>query len=364
MGPGDRAVPGTERSSPPPMNDLVETSTADPGHPSSPPAAGRRPRRPSGGPLGWLSQFGIVATLVLCIIFFSTQDDRFLSVANLRTTLATGAPLLIIALGLTVVLVMGDFDLSVSGMLSAAGALVVVLIVNNGWPWGFAVLLAFVLAALFGLLNGVLIAYVGTPSFITTLASGVVLGGIEYALTSGRFVTGTGFMSDSYRDLGVGQPDPWTGFASPVWIAAGLAVVLWVLLAKTELGRYMYAIGGNAEAARLSGIRVRALRAGGFVIVAVCATVGAVVTTARTASSIPNTGATLLLPGFAAAFLGAAMSRRNQFNVGGTVVGVLFLQVVQTGLTFMGYEQDVQNIAQGVILVGAILISRLGALRR
>jgi ribose transport system permease protein len=98
--------------------------------------------------------------------------------------------------------------------------------------------------------------------------------------------------------------------------------------------------------------------------VAVCAAVGAVVTTARTASSIPNTGSTLLLPGFAAAFLGAAMSRRNQFNVAGTVIGVLFLQVVQTGLTFMGYEQDVQNIAQGVILVGAILISRLGALRR
>jgi ribose transport system permease protein len=214
------------------------------------------------------------------------------------------------------------------------------------------------------LLNGYLIAYIGTPSFITTLASGVVLAGVEYRLTDGRFVTGTGFMSDSYRDLGVGVPESFTGLTSPVWISAGLALILWLVLAKTELGRYMYAIGGNPEAARLSGIRVRRLRAAGFVIVALCAAVGAVVTTARTASSIPNTGATLLLPAFAAAFLGAAMSPRGQFNVGGTVVGVLFLQVVQTGLTFMGYDQDVQNIAQGVILVGAILISRLGASRR
>jgi ribose transport system permease protein len=313
---------------------------------------------------GAISQFGILGTLIACVVFFSVQDDRFFSLANMRTTLATGAPLLIVALGLTVVLVMGDFDLSVAGMLSASGALVVVLIVNEGWSWGWAVLVALVLAGLFGLISGVLVAYIGTPSFITTLATGVVLAGIEYALTDGSFVTGTGFMSESYRDLGVGQPDPWTRLASPVWIAIALALILWVLLAKTEVGRYMYAIGGNPEAARLSGIPVRRLRASGFVIVALCATIGAVVTTARTASSIPNSGATLLLPAFAAAFLGAAMSRRGQFNIGGTVVGVLFLQVVQTGLTFMGYEQDVQNIAQGVILVAAMLISRLGSSRR
>jgi ribose transport system permease protein len=314
--------------------------------------------------IGLIAQFGILGTLVVCIIFFSIQDDRFASVATLRTTLGIGAPLLIVALGLTVVLVMGDFDLSVSGMLSASGALVVVLIVNEDWPWGWAVLLGLVLAGLFGLLNGLLVAYVGTPSFITTLATGVVLAGVEYGLTDGRFVTGTGFMAESYRDLGVGQPDPWTGLTSPVWIAAALALVLWLLLAKTETGRYMYAIGGNPEAARLSGIATRRLRAAGFVLVALCATVGAVVTTARTASSVPNAGATLLLPAFAAAFLGAAMSRRNQFNVWGTVLGVVFLQVVQTGLTFMGYDQDVQNIAQGVILVAAMLISRLGAVRR
>lgn len=328
-----------------------------------PAASGSGGGRKSTDWVGLVSQFSVIGTLLLCIVFFSTQDDRFFTVATMRTTLATGAPLLIVALGLTVVLVMGDFDLSVAGMLSAAGAMISVLIVNHAWGWGWAVLFTMCCAALFGLMNGVLVAYIGTPSFITTLATGVVLTGVEYALTGGRFITGTGFMTDSYRSLGIGQPDPWTGIASPVFIAAGLAIILWFVLAKTEIGRYMYAIGGNPEAARLSGIRVRRLRASGFVIVALCATVGAVVTTARTASSIPNSGATLLLPAFAAAFLGAAMSRRGQFNVGGTVVGVLFLQVLQTGLTFMGYEQDVQNIAQGVVLVLAMLISRLGASR-
>lgn len=328
------------------------------------PAAGGSDRgRKSTDWVGLVSQFSVIGTLLVCVAFFSTQDDRFFTVATMRTTLATGAPLLIVALGLTVVLVMGDFDLSVAGMLSAAGAMISVLIVNHAWGWGWAVLFTMCFAALFGLMNGFLVAYIGTPSFITTLATGVVLTGVEYALTGGRFITGTGSMTDSYRSLGIGQPDPWTGIASPVFIAAALAIILWFVLAKTEIGRYMYAIGGNPEAARLSGIRVRRLRASGFVIVALCATVGAVVTTARTASSIPNSGATLLLPAFAAAFLGAAMSRRGQFNVGGTVIGVLFLQVLQTGLTFMGYEQDVQNIAEGVVLVLAMLISRLGASR-
>ena len=136
-------------------------------------------------------------------------------------------------------------------------------------------------------------------------------------------------MSDCYRDLGVGVPDPWTGFASPVWIAAGLAA--------DAVARCSPRPSSAATCTRSAATpRRRACRASGFgaceppgfVIIALCAGVGAVVTTARTASSIPNTGATLLLPAFAAAFLGAAMSRRNQFNIGGTVVGVLFLQVV------------------------------------
>ena len=172
-------------------------------------------------------------------------------------------------------------------------------------------------------------------------------------------------MPDSYRSLGVGEPDPWTGFASPVWIAAGLALVLWLVLAKTELGRYMYAIGGNPEAARLSGIRVRRLRAAGFVITALCAAIGAVVTTARTASSIPNTGRQP-----AAAGLRRRLPRRGRCRGAASSTSAARWSVCcssrwsSTGLTFMGYQEDVQNIAQGVILVGAILISRLGALRR
>jgi ribose transport system permease protein len=205
---------------------------------------------------------------------------------------------------------------------------------------------------------------VGTPSFITTLASGVMLFGVELAVTGPgtTFISGGTEIPRSYRNLGIGEP--FFEIKSPVWIAAGLTIVLWLLLEKTEIGRYMYAIGGNPEAARLSGIPVKLLRASGFVVVAFCALAAGVAASARTGSHVQDSGRGLLLPAFAAAFLGATMSKRGQFIVFGTVVGAIFLQVVESGLTFMGYDQDVKNIVKGAILVAAMLLGRLGASKR
>jgi len=215
-----------------------------------------------------------------------------------------------------------------------------------------------------GVLNGILVAYVGTPSFITTLASGVMLVGLELAITGPgtTFISGGEEIPRAFRDLGIGEP--LLQIKSPVWIAIGLAILLWLLLAKTEVGRFMYAIGGNPEAARLSGIPVKFLRAAGFVAVAACAFCAGMVSSARTGSHVSGVGSSLLLPAFAAAFLGATMSKRGQFNVLGTVVGAVFLQVVESGLTFMGYDQDVKNIVKGGILIAAMLLGRAGAKQR
>ena len=263
------------------------------------------------------------------------------------------------ALGLTVVLVMGDFDLSVSGMVAVASAVVVAIVVRTDIPWGVAILIAAGVALVVGVFNGVLVAYVGTPSFITTLATGVMLAGVELAVTGPgtTFISGGTDIPRSYRNLGIGEP--LLQIKSPVWIAIGLAIVLWLLLTKTEVGRFMYAIGGNPEAARLSGIPVKFLRASGFVVVALCALAAGIVASARTGSHVRNVGGSLLLPAFAAAFLGATMSKRGQFIVLGTVVGAVFLQVVESGLTFMGYDQDVKNLVKGAILIAAMLLGRV-----
>ena len=342
------------------MADTPTTHAQSPG----PADSGQRRSRLGIDLLSIISLYGVLITLVACIVIFSVLDSRFIEVDNLRTQLGLAAPLLMLSLGLTVVLAMDDFDLSIAGTLSASAAVIVVLIVNHDWPWGLAVLAGVVFGLFVGAINGLLVSYVGMPSFITTLATFLILLGVEYAVSGGRNITGRADMPDLYRDLGVGKPDPWTEFTSPVWIAAGLAIILWLLMSKTEIGRYMYAIGGNPEAARLSGINVKALRAAGFVVVGLMAVFAAVSQTARTASSIPRVGISLLLSSYAAAFLGAAASRQGMFNVPGTVLGVIFLQAVQSGLTILGYERDILDISRGSILILAMLLTAVGARRR
>ncbi len=314
--------------------------------------------------LKFVSRYGVVITLLASILIFSILNDRFLEADGIRTSLNLGSPLLMLALGLTAVLAMGDFDLSVTGLQSAAGAMVVILIVNHDWTWWLAVLAGLLLCVFAGSLNGALVSYAGMPSFITTLATGLILIGVRYEIADGRNITGSRDLPDIYRDFGVGKPEPWLELNTPVWIAAGLAILMWLLMSKTEMGRYMYAIGGNPEAARLSGINVRALRAAGFTLVGFMALFAAFTSTARSASAVADSGFSTLLGAYAAAFLGAAASKRTLFNVPGTVLGVIFLQAVDRGLILEGYSTGVRDIAKGCILLLAMAFTRLGASRQ
>jgi len=132
----------------------------------------------------------------------------------------------------------------------------------------------------------------------------------------------------------------------------------------TEVGRFMYAIGGNQEAARLSGIRVRTLRVAGFVIVSLTAAlVGVLITSGGGGNYTPSFGTYLLLPAYAGAFLGAACFRPGEFNIPGTVVGVALLATISTGLTFLNLQTYLINLVQGAILIAAVLVSTVAGRR-
>lgn len=319
--------------------------------------------RPTFSVLSFISRYGVILTLLASVVTFAILNDRYID-PGIRNTLNIASPLLLLALGLTAVLAMGDFDLSITGIQSAAGAIVVILIVNHGWSWWLAILVGLAFCVFTGSLNGLLVSYAGMPSFITTLATGLIFIGTRYESADGRNITGSQDLPGVYRDFGVGRPDPWLGLHTPVWIAVGMAIIMWVLMSKTEVGRYMYAIGGNPEAARLSGINVKALRASGFALVGFMALFAAVTSTARTASSVADSGFSTLLGAYAAAFLGAAASRRTLFNVPGTVLGVIFLQAVDRGLILEGYSTGVRDIAKGCILLLAMAFTRIGASQR
>lgn len=304
-----------------------------------------------------LSRYGVLIAFVVVIIVFSAAKPHiFPTWANAKTILTESAPALILAVGLTVVLAMQDFDLSIGATVGLAGGVAVALMAKHAWGWPIALLMALGFGVAVGILNGYLIAFLGGPSFIITLAIGTVLTGIEYAFTNQATV----FSGVAQGYVNIAAKSYFLGLSNQIWIAVVIALLLWVLLDRTEVGRYMYAIGGNPEAARLSGIRTRALRLLGFVIVGVSAAVVGIILTSQGGSYTPNAGAPYLLPAYAAAFLGAACFNPGEFNVPGTVVGVLFLGTISTGLTILNLQTYLINLVQGGILVAAVLLGRLG----
>lgn len=333
------------------------SSPAEPAATEPAPAAERSVSRISASNL--IARYGLLIAFLITIVIFSiARPNTFPTWNNAKSILTLAAPSLIIAAGLTVVLVMQDFDLSFGAMIGLGGGAVTVFITQDHWAWQVAIIVVLLMGVGAGIANGVMVAYFGGSSFIITLAMGTVLTGVEFALTHQNTVYQgypSGFIAIASNTT--------LGLSNQIWIAAVVAIVIWVLLDHTEIGRYMYAIGGNSEAARLSGLRVRPLRVAGFVVVGVMAAVTSILLISESGSYAPNGGASYLLPAFAAVFLGAAVFRPGEFNLPGTVVGVLFLGVIQTGLIMLNLQTYIVNLVQGGILIGAVLISRLGQRR-
>jgi ribose transport system permease protein len=344
-----------------PLTQPTEIDKASADGMAIPAGAATAPERTRGAiAIEWLSRYGVLLVfLVMFALFGVLRSSTFLTGDNIKSLLQSAAPLAVVATGLTVVLVMRDFDLSFAAMAGLAAAVATVLMANHGAPWWLAVLAALAAGAAAGAVNGVAIAYVGAPSFVVTLALGTVLTGIEYTLTNQQNVFEN--LANAYIQLGQGQT---LGVNRQVVIAAVAFIAVWVLLDLTERGRYMHALGANAEAAHLSGIDVRRLRFWGFVIVGVCGAAAGIMLSAQAASSSPNMGAPLLLPAFAAVFLGSAAFRPGEFNVLGTLLGVLFLGVIQNGLTLMNATPATINVVQGGLLLTAVLLTVLDRRRR
>ncbi len=341
------------------MAQLVKTVQENPvGAPSTPaatPAPASRSTRDAVVTL--LPKVGLLGALLVTIAVFGVlEPDAFLTVDNAKSVLNSAAPLLVVALGLTVVLVMGDFDLSVAGMIGLGGSVAVILMAKHGVPWGLAIFLALLAGAAGGLLNGFLIAYLGGSAFVITLAMSTVFVGLEFAVTGQKTIFDgipAGFSGFAQNRLLLDLP-------AQVFIAIALSIVIWVVLAHTQIGRYMHAIGSGPEAARLSGVRTREIRTLGFVIAAMMAVAAGILICSSSAASTPQVGTPYLLPAFAAAFLGSAAFKVGQFNAPGTVLGVVLLGVIQNGLTILALSTAVINIVQGAILASAILVSRIG----
>jgi ribose transport system permease protein len=303
------------------------------------------------------AKYGLLVGLAALIALFGAlEPDAFFTVDNLKSTVTIGAPLLVLAVGLTVPLSMGEFDLSISAATQLWSVLIITFISVHGLAWGLSVAAVLVIGALTGALIGLVIVWSGVNAFIVTLGVGTVMAGLEFAVAKGKTLYQD--IPPAYTKLGVGEV---AGIPTAGIIAAIFCALVWLITERTVAGRRMRAVGGNPEAARLCGVRVDLLRTLGFVSTGVAGVLAALLITAQASSYYPNAATAMLLPAYAACFLGTTVFRSNIFDVAGTVVGVVFLAVVQNGLLVLGVPSWTAQVAQGAVLVVAVVASKLAS---
>lgn len=295
----------------------------------------------------------IIFFLCLIVLFGFLAPEYFLTRENLTSTLNNGAVTAILACGLTVVLVVGEFDLSVAAAASFGGALAAVLITQQETPLILVLLIVTACGVLIGLFNGILVTKFDIPALIATIGVSSLLDGLTLWVT-GNSVIFTGF-TDAFIYLGSWRI---SSIQAPVFYLAIIAIILGVMLRYTATGRHMYATGGNRAASRMSGIRVQRQVILAFVISGVLGAIAGLVYTARQGSLTPLFATALLLPTFAAAFLGSVTLTRRKFHILGTILGVYLIETGTVGLLILGAPAFTQQLFAGAVLILATIGAR------
>jgi ribose transport system permease protein len=303
-----------------------------------------------------LERFGTLAILLLLGLYFAVASPNhvFVTWNNLSSIIQVSSVLGVVAAGLTMVLVIGDFDLSVSGNMVLAVLVSARVAVETGTT--LTALFAAVLAsAAVGLVNAFIVSKLRVDPFIATLAMGLfVLVGLQQRIAPLGAIS-IGLPSD-FADFGNGTV---FGIRYVVLAMIGVLIALHVLLAHTPTGRNMYAIGGNIHAARLTGIRVERLRTLAYVLSGVCCGIAGFMNASIFNLGNAQAGGTLLLDSFTACFIGAATIVVGRFHILGTVIGVMALGMMTNGLTLVGWQADSIPVAKGVVLILAVAVTGL-----
>ncbi|MGD9734362.1 MAG: ABC transporter permease [Solirubrobacterales bacterium] len=302
----------------------------------------------------------VVALVVGMFVGFALTQPDFATETNIKNVLADSSILWIVAMGMTFVLLTGGFDLSVGATATFTGIALAKLI-DLGLPGGVVLALVVLIGALIGgLLNGFLIGRLRLSMFVVTLATLTALTGVVNLWSGGdSFLITAPITSQIAVDEILGLP-------APIWIMAAIFLLALYLQRYTYFGRDVYATGGSLPAARLAGIRVERTLMLTYALVGACAGLAGAIAVGRVGAATPTVDGTLALQAVAAALLGGTALTGGAGGVVGTAFGVLFIGILQNGLSLSGVSSDWQNVITGVILIVAVLGDRasLGALLR
>jgi ribose transport system permease protein len=307
-------------------------------------------------PRGWkgaarllsLDKFSALYVWVaLCIYFSITLPSLFPTMANLRNVLASQSVTALVTIALIYSLATGVFDLSIQFSIGVVGVFVAQAL-QHGWSPEAACALGLAIAFAIGVLNVVVVVGMGIDSFIGTLATGSVLEAIALRVSNNNLLTN---FPNSFVNIANGQ---FLGIARTFWALLVVAVLSWYVLEHTPFGRKLYIVGASADAARLAGIRVPRVRAASLMITAMGGGVAAVFLTSQLGSATADMGTGYLLPGFAAAFLGATQVKPGRQNVWGAMIAILVLGTGVAGLQLGGAQVWVSSLFYGIALIVAV----------
>jgi ribose transport system permease protein len=303
----------------------------------------------------WFERLALLlAWAFVIIVFGAVRPTTFLTWANFSAILGSQAVLVVVALGLTLTLTAGDYDLSIASVLSLAGTVLAVLNARNDVPIVWAIAAALAVGAAVGFINGFFVIYFRINSMIVTLGVGTFVHGVTLWL--GNQETISGISSGLVEAVIVRRL---FGVPLSFYYALTLCVIIWYVFSYTVLGRRLLFVGRGREIARLSGIRVDRLRWGCFVVSGLMGAVAGVLYVGTVAAADPNSGLSFLLPAFAAAFLGATSINPGRFNPWGTMISVYFLVTGITGLSILGVSTFIQDLFYGGALVVSVTLSQI-----
>ena len=296
----------------------------------------------------------VVVWIAMIVVFTLVEPGRFLTTSNFSSMFSSQSVLMVLTLSLMFTLTSGEYDLSAASILTLSSMTVAVLNVNYQWPIGWAIIAALLVGVVIGAINAFFVVAVGIESFIVTLGTGTVALGAVLWISNENTVTGvSGWLVNA-----VIVPKLW-GLSLGFFYCVVGTLLFWYVMDYTPLGRRFLFVGRGRNVARLAGLHVPRLRTSAFVVGGLVAAAAGVMYTGTSGSADPTSGASLLLPAFAAAYLGSTTIQPGRFNALGSFIAVYFLVTGITGVSILGAAVFVQNLFYGGALVIAVTASTL-----
>lgn len=298
-----------------------------------------------------VKRFGLLLIILLIVAVMSIVSPVFFTSGNIVNVIRQISINGILATGMTFVILTGGIDLSVGSLMAVTGVITGSLLVEGRSPT-VAILAGVGAAMAFGFFNGALIAYCNLPPFIATLASTTIGRGFALVYSDGKPYT---ILNPGFLVIGKGTT---LGLPNPIWILLLVVVVAYITLTTTKFGRYIYAIGGNENAAKLSGVRTRLVKMMAYVITGLLAGVAAIILAARISSGQPTAGEGNELDAIAAVAIGGTSMNGGIGSLSGTIMGFVIIGLLSNSLTLLNVSSFYQQIVKGAIIIIAVLIDQ------